>query len=82
VAGRPGLAIGFRCECARLGCNVLLPLAVSDYERVRANPRRFIVVDGHEVPDVEVVVERHGDYAIVEKVEAAGEEAEARDPRS
>ena len=49
---------------------------------MRADPRRFVIVNGHELPEVEVVVERHGDYSVVEKVGAAGDEAERRDPRS
>jgi hypothetical protein len=38
-----------------------------------------VVVSGHELPEVEVVVERHGPYSVVEKVGEAGEEAERRD---
>ena len=80
--GDPEAPIGFRCECARLGCNLLVSLTLAEYEGVRANPRRFIVVDGHELPEVEVLVERHDAYAVVEKVGAAGEEAERQDPRT
>jgi hypothetical protein len=80
--GDPEAPIGFRCECARLGCNVLVALTLAQYEAVRANSRRFVIVPGHELPEVEVLVERHGDYAVVEKVGAAGEEAERQDPRT
>lgn len=73
--------IGFRCECARLGCNVLVALTLAEYERVRGSPRRFVIVDGHELPEVEVVVERCGHYSVVEKVGEAGETAAERDPR-
>lgn len=71
----------FRCECASLGCTEMLPLSFRDYERVRQNPRRFIVSPGHEHLDVEVVVETQPAYLIVQKVGAAGESAEASDPR-
>lgn len=71
----------FRCECARLGCNELLELSVRDYEKVRANPRRFIVVPGHERLDVEFVIERRPAYLVVEKLDQAAERAEASDPR-
>lgn len=74
--------IGFRCECSRLGCNLLLRLSVADYERVRANPRRFLMVHGHELPEIETVVERCPDYLVVEKQAQAGEHAEQTDPRS
>jgi hypothetical protein len=74
--------IGFRCECARLGCNALVALTLADYERVRANPRRFLIVSGHELPEVEVLVERHGEYSVIEKLGEAGAEARRQDPRS
>jgi hypothetical protein len=80
--GDPEAPIGFRCECARLGCNVLVALTLTQYEAVRADSRRFVIVHGHELPEVEVLVERRGDYAVVEKVDAAGEEAERQDPRT
>lgn len=71
----------FRCECAALGCNVLLELTLSEYESVRANPRHFIVAPGHEIPEVEVVVRTTATHLVVEKVGDAGDVAEATDPR-
>ncbi len=73
--------IGFRCECARLGCNVLVALTLAEYERVRASPRSFVIVHGHELPEVEVVVERGAHYSVVEKVGDAGDAAAERNPR-
>jgi hypothetical protein len=72
----------FRCECARLDCNKLVSLTPREYERVRATPRRFVVVPGHEVKDLEKVVETGGDYVVVEKLDEAGHLAEASDPRT
>jgi len=80
--GEEDSPIGFRCECARLGCNELLELSVLEYEAVRANPRRFMVVAGHERLDAETVVERHPEYLVVEKLDQAGETADENDPRS
>lgn len=73
--------VGFRCECARLGCNRLIELTVREYEEIRANPRRFVLIPGHEFPDIESLVETRPGYIIVEKRDEAGEEAEAHDPR-
>jgi hypothetical protein len=73
--------VGFRCECARLGCNRLVSLTTADYERVRSHPRRFFMLTGHQMPDVERVVEDLGDVIIVEKIGEAAEEVEARSPR-
>jgi len=73
--------VSFRCECARLGCNLLIELGLSDYEEVRQNSRRFIVAPGHELPGVETIVDRSENYVVVEKRGVAGEEAENLDPR-
>lgn len=74
--------VAFRCECARLGCTALLATTVAEYERVRANPKWFLMVPGHELEDLETVVEHHGNYLVVEKQGAAAAEAEETDPRS
>jgi hypothetical protein len=47
----------------------MVPIEVdrATFEVVRENPLRFLVVAGHEQPDVESVIERHPGYLIVEK---------------
>jgi hypothetical protein len=69
---RPGRddAIAFRCECGRLGCNALIRLSRAEYAALRADPRRFAVIPGHEVPEIEDVVEHRGQYAVVATREA------------
>ena len=79
--GEDDMLRGFRCECARLGCNQMIELTVRTYERIRANPRLFVVVPGHEVPEAEHVVEAAAGYAIVEKIGQAARVAEESDPR-
>jgi hypothetical protein len=80
--GEPDAPVGFRCECARLGCNMLLHLTLAEYEHVRSDPRRFVVVAGHELPAVERAVAARAGYVIVEKTGDAGDEAENLDPRA
>ncbi|HEY3728461.1 MAG TPA: hypothetical protein VGL51_14885 [Solirubrobacteraceae bacterium] len=80
--GEADSQVGFRCECARLGCNLLLNLTLAEYEHVRSDPRRFVMISGHEVPNVETVIEDRGDYVIVEKRDDAGAHAESCDPRT
>lgn len=72
----------YMCECGLLECNDLVELTVAEYEAVRAHPRRFFLVDGHELPDVEHVVERHERYVVVEKENHEAQIAEDTDPRS
>jgi hypothetical protein len=79
--GEEGAPVAYRCECARLGCSRLIELQTSEYEHVRAHPRRFLIAPGHEVPGAETVVETHDNYVVVEKRDVAGEFAEATDPR-
>jgi hypothetical protein len=71
----------FRCECAALGCNIMLEMTLGEYEAVRLNARHFIVAPGHEVPGVEMIVRGTETYLVVEKVGDAGEVADDTDPR-
>jgi hypothetical protein len=71
----------FVCECADERCTEFVVLPLAAYEAVRAHSTRFIVRPGHEVLDVETVVEEHPGYLVVEKRGVAAEVAEALDPR-
>jgi len=68
----------FLCECARLRCNDMVELTFPEYEAVRADPHRFVLVPGHELAGVEVVIERKPGHVVVEKRGEAGRAA-ARD---
>lgn len=79
--GEEDAPVGFRCECARTSCNQLVELSMREYERVRGNPRRFLMVAGHELAGAETVVESGARYVVVEKREAAARVAERENPR-
>ena len=64
--GAAGAAI-FVCECGNLGCNSTVELTIGAYESVRSEFDRFLLVPGHELEDIEDVVERHEDYLVVAK---------------
>ena len=73
----------FMCECGRLGCNKLIELTRAEYEDVRANPRRFAIVDGHQIEEVEDIVDRTDRYVVVEKRgHPESEIVEYTDPRA
>ena len=57
----------FVCECGTLGCNSTVELTISAYEGVRSGFDRFLVLPGHELEEIEDVVERHDDYLVVAK---------------
>src|SRR4051794_1064213 len=71
--GGPNLGERFPlvCECPNLDCHHVLWLTMPEYEAIRSHPRRFLVCPGHEVPDIETVLERRGDRLVV--VEKRGE---------
>ena len=60
-------AVRFVCECGNASCREGVALAMEEYQAVRAHARHFAVVPGHEIPDVETVVERHDRYLVIEK---------------
>jgi len=75
-------SIEFVCECSRADCTELIEMTLRQYESVRSDPRRFLVVPGHEHTDTARVLERDSGFSVIEKLGAAGEIAVERDPRS
>jgi hypothetical protein len=73
--------VAFLCECGRLRCSDLVEMTLPEYEAVRAHPRRFLLVAGHQMPDVEKIVTERSGYIVVEKFGEAGRVAEDDDPR-
>ena len=57
------------CECGKIECIEQIELTLDAYRELRTDPTRFAVKPGHEVPDVERVVERHEGYFVVQKME-------------
>jgi hypothetical protein len=78
----PAGLLTFICECGRLNCTQLIELTRPEYEGVRKSPRRFAIVEGHEIPEAEEIVERHERYVVVEKSgDPVAEIVENTDPR-
>ena len=57
----------FVCECGDLTCGAVLQLPLEIYRSVRVDDRRFIVAPGHNTPEVEDVVMRRQEWAVVSK---------------
>src|SRR4051794_14412713 len=71
------------CECGQLECTEQIELDLPTYEGVRNEPTHFVVLPGHEIPDVEDVVERADGFNIVRKNPGGPAElARDTDPRS
>jgi hypothetical protein len=69
------------CECANPECRERVSLGKADYERVRSDSGHFVIVPGHEVPEVETVIQLNEGWAIIEKAPEVEDIVEARDPR-
>lgn len=59
----------FVCECGNASCAAPIRMTLAEYERVRSEPELFIVLPGHEMGDVEAIVERREGYDVVRKRE-------------
>ena len=70
------------CECADQECRQKVMLRRDQYERVRSHSRYFFVVSGHEIPDVETVIEEHDGWLVIEKQAEVSGLAVATDPRT
>jgi hypothetical protein len=57
----------FICECGDDRCTQTIRLKLEEYEEVREQAGRFVVVPGHEILEVERVVEASERYEVVEK---------------
>ena len=80
---RPGeMVIEFACECSNTECTASLALSDNECESVRRFPTHFIVMPGHELDEVERVVQRNERYEVVEKFGAGGPAAVRLDPRA
>jgi hypothetical protein len=78
----PAGLLTFICECGRLRCDELVQLTRREYEDIRKYPRRFAILDGHEILEAEKIVERNDRYLVVEKVgDPESEIVEHTDPR-
>jgi hypothetical protein len=66
LGGRP---LELICECGDASCTQQISMTIGEYEALRKDPTLFAVFPGHEVPDVEDVVERRGAYDVVRKQE-------------
>jgi hypothetical protein len=71
------------CECASLGCTTQIMIMPDVYERTRAQSDRFIVIRGHQLDDIETIIEDHETFVVIEKTPAeAVRIAEEMDPRA
>ena len=71
----------FLCECHDPACTEKVSATRAEYEEVRAVATHFLVLPGHQDPDIEQVVSQNERFLVVEKKGQAAQEAEESDPR-
>jgi hypothetical protein len=69
------------CECGSTECSEQIVLSETEYERVRRIPTHFAVLPGHDIPDVERIVEKNDRFVVVEKFGESAITAINLDPR-
>ncbi len=71
------------CECGYPKCEQSVRVPAEEYERIRSDPRLFMLVPGHELEDVEeVVAEREGYNAVKKHDGTPARVARETNPRS
>src|SRR5438132_12689920 len=73
----------FVCECGATDCMAPIELSLEEYERVRSDPKWFVIKPGHETGAVERVLWAGEGYRVVEKLPGGPAGAAIKeDPRS
>lgn len=67
--GDSGPVPAFLCECGKQGCGETVRISIAEYEEVRSAFDRFLLCPGHEIEEIERVVERRPHYLVVAKRE-------------
>ena len=58
----------FLCECSNEACVETLAVSSDEYDAVRSSSNLFVVLPGHEVLEVDRVVEASERFSLVEKI--------------
>ena len=72
----------FLCECGDESCIEQLSITLIEYEGVRSDPTQFVVLPGHELLEIESIVQEGDRFSVVRKHEETAPIAERTDPRS
>jgi hypothetical protein len=70
------------CECGMEDCERVLTIRRPEYERVRSDPRQFVILPPHLISEVEDVVVKSDEFFVVAKRRGIAEDIAVRtDPR-
>jgi hypothetical protein len=55
------------CECGDETCFEKVAVPIEDYQQIRSHGDWFVIMPGHEKPDVEKIVREDNGFVVVEK---------------
>ena len=58
----------FFCECSDVNCRGRIEISAEEYDQLHKSKQYFIVLDGHEIPQIERVVARKDGFNVVAKL--------------
>lgn len=70
----------FYCECSDENCRKRIVMKSSQYKDLHQNNSQFVLVPGHDIPEIERIVQKSDDYIVVEKYRNPPETAEKLKP--
>jgi hypothetical protein len=66
-AGAEEAKLAFVCECSDRDCTGRIEMTAGEFEQIRQSERRYAVLPGHEIPEIERIVEDRGAFEVVDK---------------
>ena len=61
----PETPMNLFCECSDLHCRGRIQIRPSRFDELHRDPEQFVVLPGHEIPEIERVAGAEGGYLIV-----------------
>lgn len=74
------MPLHFYCECSDENCRKRIVMTPGEYKELHQNHSQFVLVPGHEVPEIEQVVRSGDNYIAVEKYKEPPKSAEKLKP--
>lgn len=71
----------FHCECGRAVCVETIEIPPGRYAAIMRERYRFVVVPGHEEPEIERILETEPEFLVVEKIGEARQQIDHDHPQ-
>jgi hypothetical protein len=71
----------FHCECGRTSCIETIEIPPGRYEEIVRERYHFVVIPGHELPEIERTVKTEPEFLVVEKIGEARERLDRDHPQ-